>query len=54
MGQQKVNHAARGHPNRSELIWLNHKLCAVFPSRQKSLASTLDPKVEGSNPSRPI
>jgi hypothetical protein len=54
MGQQKVNKATREHPIWSELIWLNQALRPGIPSGQESRASTLNPKVEGSNPSRPM
>jgi hypothetical protein len=54
MGQQKVNNATREHPRRSEAIWLNQPLRRVIASRHESPAFTLNPKVEGSNPSRPI
>jgi hypothetical protein len=53
MDQQKVNNAVPKDPNRLEVILLNQSVRPVYPSRMKSLASTLNPKVEGSNPSRP-
>jgi hypothetical protein len=53
-GQHKVNKLAPENPNRSEPIRLNHAARPAVPSRHKSLASTLNPKVEGSNPSRPM
>ena len=53
MGQQKVNNAAPEHPRTCELIWLNSAFRPASPSYHESLASTLNPKVEGSNPSRP-
>jgi hypothetical protein len=54
MGQQKVNKATREHPIWSELIWLNQALRPGIPSGQESRASTLNPKVEGSIPARPM
>jgi hypothetical protein len=48
-----------GDPNASAnanetAIWVNQPLRRVIASRQESPASTLNLKVEGSNPSRPI
>jgi hypothetical protein len=54
LGQQKVNNAAPGYPKAPELVSLDHADGATFPSVHERPASTLNPKVEGSNPSRPI
>jgi hypothetical protein len=53
-GQQNINNATREHPNSRELIRLNQARRPALPTAFKSVAFTLNPKVEGSNPSRPI
>jgi len=53
VGQHEVNKARHEYSNTSELIWLNHAVLPASPNHHESLASTLNPEVEGSNPSRP-
>src|SRR5881396_2472913 len=54
LGQQKVNKAAPRHSTRLELFQLNQAGQPAIPNSDGRSPSTLNPKVEGSNPSRPI
>src|SRR2546430_6767148 len=54
LGQQKVNKAAPRHSTRLELFQPNQAGQPAIPNSYGRSASTLNPKVEGSNPSRPI
>ena len=51
VGSTMFRQTARTHPNP---ISLNRRLCEPSRALARATASTLNPKVEGSNPSRPI
>ncbi len=52
-GQHKVNNATRKRSRSPEPIRRNKALTSAFPSGQERSEAPLNPKVEGSNPSRP-
>jgi hypothetical protein len=54
VGQPKVNKAARDHAIRSEVIGSTNSSRDELPGAERPEGSTLNPKVAGSIPARPI